>query len=57
VKSWGASASREGDGEDYLMSHSASVFLIDANGQFFGTIGYGEATETALQKIRRLIGA
>lgn len=57
VKSWGASAKREGDGEDYLVSHSASVFMIDANGEFFGTIAYGEATETALQKIRRLIGA
>lgn len=57
VKSWGASAKREGDGEDYLVSHSASVLMIDANGEFFGTIAYGEATETALQKIRRLIGA
>lgn len=57
VKDWGATAQKVGDGEDYLMNHTASVFMVDANGRFFGTIAYGEATDTALAKIRRLLGA
>ena len=55
VKDWGASAEKVGEGDDYLMNHTASVFLVDARGQFVGTIAYGEDTETALGKIRRLI--
>lgn len=42
---------------DYLVNHTASVFLIDDEGKFFGTITWGEATATALDKIRRLIAA
>lgn len=39
----------------YLVAHTASVFLIDRNGRFQSTIDYGEATDTALGKIRRLM--
>jgi protein SCO1/2 len=56
VKDWNATAEKvPGEGEDYTMSHTASVFLVDSKGQFVGTIGYGENTDTALEKIRRLI--
>ncbi|MBU1175246.1 MAG: SCO family protein [Alphaproteobacteria bacterium] len=41
---------------DYLVDHTASVFLLDRNGRFEGTIAFGEDSETALAKIRRLIG-
>lgn len=40
----------------YLVNHTASVFLVDANGRFQGTIAYGEAIDTAVGKIRRLMG-
>ena len=40
----------------YLVAHTASVFLIDHNGQFQGTIAFQEATDTAVGKIRRLVG-
>jgi len=40
----------------YLVNHTASVFLIDADGRFQGTIAYGEDTGTAIAKIRRLVG-
>ncbi|TAZ47091.1 SCO family protein (plasmid) [Rhizobium leguminosarum] len=40
---------------DYTMDHTASVLLIDAKGNFKGTISYGEDTEVALKKIRNLI--
>ncbi|MBO6755361.1 MAG: SCO family protein [Roseibium sp.] len=43
------------DDGDYTMDHSASVFLMNAENRFVGTIAYGEAEETALQKLRRLI--
>ena len=42
-------------GSDYTMDHTATVYLLDANGQFTGTIGYQEAKESALEKLRRLI--
>ena len=55
VKDWAASAERVGEGDDYLMNHTASVFLVNSRGEFVGTIAYGEDTNTALEKIRRLI--
>jgi protein SCO1/2 len=43
------------DDGDYTMDHSASVYLMNADNKFVGTIAYGEAEENALQKLRRLI--
>jgi protein SCO1/2 len=40
----------------YLVNHTASVFLINKDGSFEGTISYGEAKDTAVAKIKRLIG-
>ncbi len=40
---------------DYTMDHTASIFLMDRDGQFTGTISYGESMEIRLQKLRRLI--
>ncbi|WP_082582590.1 SCO family protein [Mesorhizobium sp. Root172] len=45
------------DDGDYTMTHTASIFLMDAEGQFTGTISYGESMTMRLQKLRRLIGA
>ncbi|MCA1407896.1 SCO family protein [Ensifer sp. IC3342] len=39
---------------DYTMDHTASVFLLDANGHFSGTIAYGENPDTAIQKLENL---
>jgi len=55
VKDWGASAEKVGEGDDYLVNHTASVFLVNSRGEFVSTIAYGEDTDTALAKIRRLI--
>ncbi len=38
----------------YTMDHTASVLLVDAEGRFKGTIAYGESSETAVAKLRRL---
>jgi protein SCO1/2 len=43
------------DGPDYTMNHSASVFLLDGNGRFIGTIDYGENPDVAVQKLKNLI--
>lgn len=43
------------EGGDYTMDHTASVFLINANGEFEGTIAYREGSDTALAKLRRLL--
>lgn len=42
------------DDGDYTMDHTASIFLVDRNGDFKGTIAFGEASGTALEKLRRL---
>lgn len=43
------------EGDDYTMDHTASVFLLDRNGQFQGTIAYREDMATALGKLRNLL--
>lgn len=42
-------------GGDYTMDHTASVFLLDRDGAFQGTIAYREDSATALGKIRNLL--
>lgn len=43
------------DDGGYLMDHTATIYLLDANGDFTGTIAYDEDPETALKKLRRLV--
>jgi protein SCO1/2 len=42
------------EGGDYTLDHTASVLLLDKTGDFFGTIAYGEAQDTAIAKLKRL---
>jgi len=44
------------EGGDYLMEHQASIQLVDAQGQFFGTLASEESFDVRLAKVRRLIG-
>lgn len=54
--SFGAMSEKVESGDEfYLVNHTASVFLINSDGSFEGTIAYGEAKDTAVGKIRRLI--
>jgi protein SCO1/2 len=43
------------DGGDYTMDHTATVYLMRADGSFAGTIAYGENPDTALEKLRNLL--
>jgi protein SCO1 len=45
---------QEGDG--YTMDHTAIVYMHDSDGKFVGTIDYHESRETAVVKVRRLLG-
>jgi protein SCO1 len=37
------------------MDHTATVYLMRADGSFAGTIAYGENPDTALEKLRNLL--
>ena len=39
---------------DYTMDHTASVLLLNARGDFAGTIAYGEDPKNAIAKLKRL---
>lgn len=43
------------DNGDYTMDHTASVLLMDAEGQFFGTMAYEEQMDVMLAKLKRLV--
>ena len=43
------------DGGGYSLDHTASVFLLDAEGRFKGTIAYGEEPDVALAKLKNLL--
>jgi protein SCO1/2 len=39
----------------YTMDHTASVFLMDGEGRFAGTLAFGEAAEVREAKVRKLL--
>jgi protein SCO1/2 len=43
------------DDGDYTMDHTATVILLKPDGSFFGTIAFGEASDSAVAKLKRLI--
>lgn len=43
------------EGGNYTMDHTAGVYLMDAKGQFKGTLDMHESREIRLQKIRNLL--
>ena len=40
---------------DYTVDHTASIFMMKADGSFMGTIAYQENEETVLDKLKRLL--
>ncbi|MEM8812964.1 MAG: SCO family protein [Pseudomonadota bacterium] len=43
------------EGDDYTVDHTASVYLLDADGKFFGSISPNDDPENAVRKLRSLI--
>lgn len=55
--SFGVMSVKQDSGDEYyLVDHTASVFLINKDGSFEGTIAYGESKDAAVAKIKRLVG-
>lgn len=42
-------------GGGYTMDHTASIFLMDADGRFAGTLAYGETADMREAKLRKLL--
>ena len=40
---------------DYTMDHTATIFLMDSRGEFFGTSNFQEAEQTRRDKLKRLV--
>jgi len=45
------------EGTDYTIDHTASVYLIDANGILRDTLKYQESRENSLVKLRQFLTA
>lgn len=43
------------DDGDYTMDHTASIYLMDAAGEFTSTISYGEQADMRLAKLKKLL--
>ncbi|KRB85588.1 electron transporter SenC [Sphingomonas sp. Root710] len=43
------------DGGDYVIDHTATVFLMDRQGKFSGTLSHDEGEAPRLEKLRRLV--
>ncbi len=57
AKAWRVFVEKDtsGDPEAYNVNHTATTFLMKADGGFFGTIDYAEDAEVAKAKLKRLI--
>jgi protein SCO1 len=57
MKKWRVYAAKvPQEGGEYTMDHTATLYLMNAEGEFVGTIAPGESEETAIQKLEKLIG-
>lgn len=57
LKEYRVYSRKVGDGPNYTMDHTATVYLLDADANFVGTLDYQEKPEIALTKLKRLVGA
>jgi len=55
VKAYRVYARKVASGQTYLMDHTATVYLMNAQQRFVGAINYQEPTDKALSKLRQLL--
>ena len=56
AKNWGVFFEQISNSKDsYTLNHTATVFMLDKNGNFKGTISWGENEKSMIQKIVNLI--
>lgn len=54
-RQYGVTAVRQGDGPDYAMAHTSSIFLIDPDGQLRGVMPFGHDAADFVHDIRFLL--
>lgn len=57
LKAYRVFSRKVGDGPDYSMDHTASVYLLDGKAEFVGTVDWQEKEESVMAKLKRLVGA
>lgn len=55
-KQFGIYSKKEGEGPNYSVMHTSTVFLIDDRGAFVSTLSPEEGDKVALEKVRRIVG-
>ena len=55
AKNWNIYWEKVSVGDDYTINHTATVFMINKNGNFAGTIAWGESDESIKLKLQKLL--
>ena len=55
AKNWNIYWEKIPEGDDYTINHTATVFMINKNGNFAGTIAWGESDESIKLKLQKLL--
>ena len=55
AKNWNIYWEKISEGDDYTINHTATVFMINKNGNFAGTIAWGESDKSMKLKLKKLL--
>ena len=55
AKNWNIYWEKVSEGDDYTINHTATVFTINKNGNFSGTIAWGESDKSIKLKLKKLL--
>ena len=55
AKNWNIYWEKVSEGDDYTINHTATVFMINKNGDFAGTIAWGENDKSIKLKLQKLL--
>ena len=55
AKNWNIYWEKVSEGDDYTINHTATVFMINKEGNFTGTIAWGESDKSIKLKIKKLL--
>jgi len=55
AKNWNIYWEKVSEGDDYTINHTATVFMINKNGNFSGTIAWGESDKSIKLKLKKLL--
>ena len=55
AKKWNIYWEKINEGDDYTINHTATVFMINKEGNFAGTIAWGESDKSIELKLKKLL--